>query len=259
MKLGSKLLRVLVCVLAFIAYARSASVTIMPAAQHIEVDSVGVIRVHVQNIEHLHAYSVQVSYNPLVVRCQVVRRLSFFTGGTLFFSRIDSLNGTVTVEEALLGPSGQSGSGDLVELRFRGTRAGLTDLRFAGAAFRDTTNQIIAVTLQGGSIQVGRPNAIREGGATNPVAFELQNYPNPFNSATTLAFSLVVESDVMLTITNVAGEKTRTLCRSFLAAGKYSMLWDGTNDAGEIVASGNYFARLRGGQQISLTKMLLVK
>ncbi len=74
-----------------------------------------------------------------------------------------------------------------------------------------------------------------------------QNFPNPFNPTTTLAFSLSSAAKVRLTIYDVSGGQVRGLLDKAMERGAYRLVWDGRNDAGEMVASGIYFCRLDAG------------
>jgi flagellar hook assembly protein FlgD len=65
---------------------------------------------------------------------------------------------------------------------------------------------------------------------------------------------------VQLNIYNIRGEKVRTVVNDLLPANEYSLVWDGTDDAGRSVASGAYFARLRLGAEVTqVRQMTLVK
>ncbi len=85
-------------------------------------------------------------------------------------------------------------------------------------------------------------------------------YPNPFNPATKISFVVNKDNMVQLNIYNIRGEKIRTLVQDRLPQNEYVFTWDGKNDAGQSVASGNYFARLRiGAEVMQVRKMALIK
>ena len=89
-----------------------------------------------------------------------------------------------------------------------------------------------------------------------------QNYPNPFNPQTTIEFSIGVASafePVQLDVYNILGERVKTLVDRPLATGVHRVDWDGTNEAGQMVASGVYFYRLRVGEFSESRKMVLMK
>ena len=79
-------------------------------------------------------------------------------------------------------------------------------------------------------------------------------YPNPFNPATTLKFSVPRTGHVNLTVYDVSGRVVRELHAGELAAGQFTVDFDGNG-----LASGTYFARLQGNGFEAVQKMQLVK
>ena len=86
-----------------------------------------------------------------------------------------------------------------------------------------------------------------------------QNYPNPFNPSTTIRFQLDRGAPVRLQVIDVRGRVVRTLVNEARDAGWYQVRWNGTDEAGQSVASGLYFYRLRAGEFEDQKKLLLVK
>jgi hypothetical protein len=84
-------------------------------------------------------------------------------------------------------------------------------------------------------------------------------YPNPFNPVITLRYDLAEEGEVRLTIYNVAGQVVRRLASGRQVAGRYTVVWDGRDDVGRVVATGVYLARLEAGAFRQTQKMLLLK
>ncbi|MEO7423775.1 MAG: DUF2341 domain-containing protein [Fibrobacteria bacterium] len=115
-----------------------------------------------------------------------------------------------------------------------------------------------AVDFNGGHAQYG-PRIARPG---NPSATELySNYPNPFNPITTLRFSLKEKLKVSLTIFDARGRLVRSLIRpdKTMLPGKYRLIWDGKNEGGFEVPSGQYFYRFTADRYVKTRKMILVK
>ena len=81
-----------------------------------------------------------------------------------------------------------------------------------------------------------------------------QNFPNPFNPETRIDYSLSRQSEVRLTIYNIAGREVAQLVKSEQDAGNFSITWDASN-----VASGIYFYRLQAGDLVQTRKMVLLK
>ena len=99
-------------------------------------------------------------------------------------------------------------------------------------------------------------------GITRPIprAFKLQqNYPNPFNPSTTIPIELPDESFVEVAIYNILGEKIVILYEGIKSSGYHNILWNGTNQFGQPVSSGIYFASVHFGQKIYHQKMMLLK
>jgi len=93
-----------------------------------------------------------------------------------------------------------------------------------------------------------------------PYVFGLnQNYPNPFNPTTTVGFEIPSTQWVTLEIFNILGQKVTVLLDEKMAAGRYSLIWDGTNSAGRYVSSGVYFSKLSAGDNTEVKKMLMLK
>jgi hypothetical protein len=86
-----------------------------------------------------------------------------------------------------------------------------------------------------------------------------QNYPNPCNPETTIEYSLAQSCDVTLKIYNMAGQLIKTLVHEYQQAGYYNIMWYGDNNAGQEVASGVYFYRIKAGDFVSTKKMVVLK
>ncbi len=93
-----------------------------------------------------------------------------------------------------------------------------------------------------------------------PAKYQLyQNSPNPFNPTTTISFELPRREEVALTIYNIMGQLVRKMDIGTKPAGRYSVVWDGNNSAGQPVASGIYFYRIDAGSFTASKKMVLLK
>lgn len=92
---------------------------------------------------------------------------------------------------------------------------------------------------------------------TNAVLYP--NYPNPFNPQTTIKFSLAQASYIKIDIFNIHGQKIKTIVDSEFGAGLHSVIWDGKNSKDSEVASGNYFIKMQHNDEVTVSKMLLLK
>jgi hypothetical protein len=90
--------------------------------------------------------------------------------------------------------------------------------------------------------------------------FALENAaPNPFNPETTIRFTIPEDGDVSLIVYDVLGRRVRTLVNGKKRADHYEVIWDGSNDQGNTVASGVYFYRLKTASRNASKKMVFVK
>lgn len=110
-------------------------------------------------------------------------------------------------------------------------------------------------------LRVGQEYSGTNGDADRPLVRvnNIKNIPNPFGIKTRISFGLATTAAIELSIYNIAGQKIKKLTRGELLPGNYEFIWDGSDDHGQRMPSGIYFARLEtpGG---SLTKrMIMVK
>lgn len=187
--------------------------------------------------------------------------------GSEYVSQIYRTPGVVadndwTIDYIILGdaalPDGLPGDSDLFSIVFRGTQEGL--------------GQVIVERVRLGLLN-GGPTPTVGGNTTSiisncdpaavpdrPQDYGLSdNYPNPFNPATEFSFALPEPQRVELAVFNVAGRRVATLKNELLPAGRHQVIWNGRDDAGQRLASGVYFYRLRAGGFSKTLKMTLIK
>ncbi|MFA7421894.1 MAG: FlgD immunoglobulin-like domain containing protein, partial [Melioribacteraceae bacterium] len=93
-----------------------------------------------------------------------------------------------------------------------------------------------------------------------PTKFSLeQNYPNPFNPTTLISYALPSNSFVTLKVYDMLGREIKTLVSKEVAAGSYSVNWNGDDNFGNKVSTGAYVYRITAGDFVSVKKMLLIK
>ena len=99
-----------------------------------------------------------------------------------------------------------------------------------------------------------------DGEGTLPKYFAVdQNYPNPFNAQTEINYLLPIDSYVTFEIYNVLGQKVVTLLGEHQKAGRHTLIWNGTNENGNVVTSGIYYYKLATEKEKALNKMILLK
>ncbi|GAB4168570.1 MAG: hypothetical protein Kow00108_01710 [Calditrichia bacterium] len=143
-----------------------------------------------------------------------------------------------------------------------------TNASTAGAVPQDTLTHLIiaengiwASTADQGILHVTNltPN-ISDGTTRLTENYELSdNYPNPFNPVTTFSYTLPGSAEVFVGVYNLAGQLVKELDKGFKSQGVYQLQWDGTNQAGQGMASGIYIYQLRAGGMTISKKMVLVK
>ena len=92
----------------------------------------------------------------------------------------------------------------------------------------------------------------------------LQNFPNPFNPDTWIPYHLREDSEVVIRIFDMKGELVREFDLGLKSAGLHvnrdrAVHWDGTNNAGETVASGVYFYSISAGDFAAVKKLTVLR
>jgi hypothetical protein len=102
----------------------------------------------------------------------------------------------------------------------------------------------------------GLPTAVDGSG---PAMAVLTNYPNPFNPATTIKYVISSAQTISLAIYDVRGRLVRSLESGVRTSGPHTSLWNGRDDAGQAVASGVYYVRLAGENEMLTRKIVMLK
>jgi hypothetical protein len=122
--------------------------------------------------------------------------------------------------------------------------------RFTGTVYFDdlTVEKLITTTVDEGTDK------------NIPKTYELaNNYPNPFNPSTTIKYALPRPGKVALVVYNLLGQKVRTLVNKEHPSGRFEVIWDGSDNYGNVVGTGLYFYRLETNEMAFVKKMLFVK
>ena len=87
-----------------------------------------------------------------------------------------------------------------------------------------------------------------------------QNYPNPFNPTTSIRFSLPLQKKISIVVYDILGNEVKTLFNNQeFEKGNYEVTWDGMNNFGSAVASGQYIYTMKYGNFSKSLKMTLLK
>jgi len=87
----------------------------------------------------------------------------------------------------------------------------------------------------------------------------LGNYPNPFNPSTTFRYGLSEPAQVTLMVYKMLGQLVAALVNGYELPGYKEVVWDGSNDFGQKVASGIYVYRMVAGSFTATERMMLLK
>jgi hypothetical protein len=153
-----------------------------------------------------------------------------------------------TVDAAVLGRSGGgfTGHGVLATVTFRVT--GKPRITLASVVARDADNAEVSLGVVG-VIPSAAPKMTEL----------LPAMPNPFNPLTTLGYRLAKAADVELSIFGVDGRRVKVLEQGAKVAGEYRTVWDGTDESGRRLSSGQYFMRLRAADVVHTRMLTLLK
>ena len=96
---------------------------------------------------------------------------------------------------------------------------------------------------------------------TAPLVFGISKcYPNPFNQETSIQYSIDKDNHPFeIAIYNIKGQKVKSLYSGKSKAGRYTTLWNGSNDNGDYVSSGIYYCRMQNAQHKAFQRLLLLK
>ncbi len=132
-------------------------------------------------------------------------------------------------------------------------------VRYASVTFvdrSDSTKKVTVLTDTAGRYSI---NLVTSATLINapPSEFKLeQNYPNPFSSSTAISYQINKQADVTVTVYDILGREIRRFAAGNQGAGAHGVLWDGKNNAGDVVSRGIYFYQLRVQNETRVKKML---
>jgi len=84
-------------------------------------------------------------------------------------------------------------------------------------------------------------------------------YPNPFNPSTTIQFSQNRSGETSVAVYDISGQLVKILVDNFLLEGTHQMRWNGDDQIGNKVASGNYFFKIISNQYEQSGRLTLLK
>ncbi|MFC2128352.1 FlgD immunoglobulin-like domain containing protein [Bacteroidota bacterium] len=130
-----------------------------------------------------------------------------------------------------------------------------------GAYIRFNLNRTLnEVNISHYKITGGHTGLSDEYDSNKAIQFQLfQNFPNPFNSETTIRFDISRSAQVGLKIYNYLGQEIRSMIDEAREAGKYTIVWDGKNNAGTVQSTGIYMVKLEVEGQVSIKRIVIMR
>ena len=86
-----------------------------------------------------------------------------------------------------------------------------------------------------------------------------KNYPNPFNPSTTIPFNITQAGNVTLNVYDMSGSLVKTLASDYKESGSYKVIWNGLNNDGQQVASGQYILKMSAPNYSNTLQMTFIK
>ncbi|MAT39243.1 MAG: hypothetical protein CL946_06540 [Ectothiorhodospiraceae bacterium] len=112
----------------------------------------------------------------------------------------------------------------------------------------------------GHHLYIDNQNIVSIGDMDVPTEYNLeQNYPNPFNPTTSIEYSVPNRTQVTMVVYDLLGNHVKTVVDDVQKPGVYQVVWDATNESGEVVPTGNYILKMVAGDFTQTRKMTLVK
>jgi Secretion system C-terminal sorting domain/Right handed beta helix region len=88
---------------------------------------------------------------------------------------------------------------------------------------------------------------------------QIFNFPNPFNPSTTINLNLAESGKVEMAIYNIKGQKIKTLIDAFTNKGTFELYWNGKDEMGKAISSGQYIVKLQQNGKETAKKIMLLK
>ncbi len=231
-------------------------------ADGFDADGNQIVSIMVENAEDLAAFEFDFVYNQNAGQF-VDAMLGNFLGVTgnsvsSLGPIVDNANGRVTFGAFSFGAQpGASGSGVLARMILENLSQTDLHVNLENVQLTDKQGNVITVSDILTSI-TGNGS-----GAEIPKHFSLgQNYPNPFNPVTSITYSIPDMGQsvrVLLSVYDLTGRSIKTLLDTERQAGYHTVIWDGTDEMGQIVSSGIYIYSITAGTYRSTRKMVFTK
>jgi hypothetical protein len=78
---------------------------------------------------------------------------------------------------------------------------------------------------------------------------DLTSHPNPFQFQVTLLFQIASDTQLEISVYDLSAKRVRVLASRTFVAGFQQILWDGRDDAAQVVADGMYWVLLQSASE----------
>lgn len=85
------------------------------------------------------------------------------------------------------------------------------------------------------------------------------NMPNPFRTNTAITYTILKEATVVIKIFDKTGRLVKKAAQGNKSSGHHSFVWDGKDNKGKDLPSGNYFYTVETDKEVLVNKASLVK
>ena len=198
-----------------------------------------VIPVLIHNqVEDIRAMSIKLETDPVPDGFSAAGGKDLQLGNNLLMMTATLKNG-VQCDWATGGENGWTGTGEVVELKFK---QAVVNPKFTWKAYDSQGNMF-------------NPTDVEDNGTVIPTTYSLeQNYPNPFNPSTTITYSIPKEGHASLKVYSLTGQEVANLLDGNQSVGIHSINFNATQ-----LSSGVYFYRLVAGGKVITHSMMLLK
>ena len=131
----------------------------------------------------------------------------------------------------------------------------------AGIAYFEYEGEVLVDLSEDEYFGIAPDMGAYEYGLVNTEEFKIENvkckinaYPNPFNPETNIVFELSADSNVLIDIYNIKGQKVTTLVNGHFEAGSHKITWNATDQS-----SGIYLLRFISAETSETKKLILLK
>ena len=220
------------------------------------------VSIHTTTISDLYGYHFSIQYDPAVLELLTASPSPVLAAGLPQSYWSVSQQGTQlkliqTRQGTLEGVTAEESLATLVfSVKKTGPSLAQPPIQLVNLQLADSLTRAIPVEV------VRERVSMRELFPETPML--LQNYPNPFNPETWIPYQLSTDSEVVISIYDLNGERVRQLDFDYQHVGTYitrdrAAYWDGKDTFGEPVASGLYFYQIRAGVFSATRKMVILK